>query len=134
MDWCRNPKTTNHLPFDIVLPNEKIIIEIDGRQHFEQVCNWDSCDYTRSKDVYKMLKATKNGYSIIRMLQEEIWDDVIDWRNELINVIYECSGCVKTTFIESGNYYDSHEEEYNNYNGMDNYDDLLCDVFEDEVE
>ena len=39
IDWCRNLKTKKYLPFDFVLNNYKIIIELDGLQHFKQVSN-----------------------------------------------------------------------------------------------
>ena len=32
--WCKNKK---HLPFDFVIEERKIIIELDGKQHFEQI-------------------------------------------------------------------------------------------------
>lgn len=30
MDWCRNTDTNNYLPFDYILEDQKIIIELDG--------------------------------------------------------------------------------------------------------
>jgi hypothetical protein len=39
VDWCKNIK---HLPFDFVIEERKIIIELDGKQHFEQIGNWQS--------------------------------------------------------------------------------------------
>ncbi len=41
-NWCKNPITNKYLPFDFVLENHKIIIELDGAQHFRQVANWTS--------------------------------------------------------------------------------------------
>lgn len=37
VDWCKNVK---HLPFDFVLEDNKIIIELDGCAHFIQVAKW----------------------------------------------------------------------------------------------
>ena len=36
VEWCKNK---NHLPYDFVLDDFKLIIELDGLQHFEQVSN-----------------------------------------------------------------------------------------------
>lgn len=38
--WCRNPKTSSLYLYDFYLPDLKILIEVDGRQHFQQVSNW----------------------------------------------------------------------------------------------
>ena len=37
--WCKNKK---YLPYDFVIPEHKVIIELDGLQHFQQVGNWKS--------------------------------------------------------------------------------------------
>lgn len=37
-DWCKN---IYHLPFDFLIPEYNIIIELDGKQHFEQVASWE---------------------------------------------------------------------------------------------
>jgi very-short-patch-repair endonuclease len=82
-EWCRNIGTNNLLPFDYVLEQYKIIIELDGQQHFVQVNNWCTPESTRKKDIYKMIKANENGYSIIRILQEDVYYDKYNWLNEL---------------------------------------------------
>ncbi len=81
--WCKNKETNRFLPFDFCLPDQKIIIELDGRQHFQQVRNWTTPDLQRSRDLYKMECAKINGYSIIRILQEDVWNDTYDWIEEL---------------------------------------------------
>ena len=80
VDWCKN-KT--YLPFDFVIPENKIIIELDGRQHFEQVRNWDDPKKTQDNDKYKMKCANDNNYSVIRILQEDVFYDSYDWLYEL---------------------------------------------------
>lgn len=79
VDWCKNELTNKHLPFDFVLENEKIIIELDGRQHFEQVSNWSTPEEQYERDSYKMKCANENGYSIIRITQEDVFNDTFDW-------------------------------------------------------
>ena len=87
VEWCKNLKTNRFLPFDFVLEERKIIIELDGKQHFEQIGNWLSPVETRKNDLYKMNCANENGYSIIRILQKDVYHNKYDWLSELINNI-----------------------------------------------
>jgi very-short-patch-repair endonuclease len=80
VDWCKFKK---HLPFDFVIEERKIIIELDGKQHFEQIGNWQSPEITRKNDVFKMKCANKNGFSIIRILQKDVYNNKYDWIKEL---------------------------------------------------
>ena len=82
--WCKN---INCLPFDFVLGEYKLIIELDGPQHFIQISNWQSPEQTRERDKYKLQCANNNGYSIIRLLQEDVYYDTYDWFDELIKSI-----------------------------------------------
>jgi very-short-patch-repair endonuclease len=84
VEWCKN-KT--FLPFDFVLDDFKIIIELDGRQHFEQVYNWSSPDEILQNDKYKIKCANSNNYSVIRILQNDVHYDTYDWLTELNNNI-----------------------------------------------
>jgi hypothetical protein len=86
-DWCKNKKTDRCLPFDFIIEEYKIIIELDGLQHFKQVSNWQSPEEANKRDIYKMKCANQNGYSIIRLLQEDVYSDKYDWLSELkINI------------------------------------------------
>ena len=84
VDWCKNKK---HLPFDFVIEERRIIIELDGKQHFEQIGNWQSPEETQLNDIYKMKCATKNGFSVIRILQKDVYYNKYYWLNELTNNI-----------------------------------------------
>ena len=53
----------------------KIIIELDGAQHFIQVSNWKSPKETIENDIEKMRLAVYNGYYVIRIEQE--WIQII---------------------------------------------------------
>ena len=86
-DWCKNSDTNQYLPFDYVLEEYKIIIELDGKQHFTQVKNWGSPEDTQKRDKYKMQKANDNGYSVIRILQVDVLYDKYKWIDELIQNI-----------------------------------------------
>ena len=80
IEWCKN-KT--YLPFDFVLENDKIIIELDGIQHFEQISNWTSPEETHINDKYKMKCANNNSFSVIRLLQSDVFYDTYNWLEEL---------------------------------------------------
>ena len=104
VDWCKNVK---HLPFDFVIKERKIIIEQDGPQHFKQVGNWQSVNETRQRDLYKMKCANENGYSVIRLLQKDIFHDKYDWFSELQSNIEKITnqGRVQNIYMCKNNEY-----------------------------
>ena len=83
VEWCKNAKSNRYLPFDFVIEERKIIIELDGKQHFEQIGNWLSPEETRINDLYKMKCANENGFSVIRILQKDVYKNKYEWVNEL---------------------------------------------------
>ena len=79
-----------HYRFDflVTLKNEKqIIIELDGRQHYEQVKDWKTPIEQQIRDKYKEFKAKKNGLSIIRCYQEDVYMDRNEWEHTLCNLL-----------------------------------------------
>jgi very-short-patch-repair endonuclease len=85
VDWCKNKK---HLPYDYAIEYDKIIIELDGEQHFKDVISWNSpLKEIHVIDVYKMKCANENGFSVIRIYQPDVWSDTYDWLTELRNNI-----------------------------------------------
>lgn len=82
-DWCKSDKTNRYYKFDFLIKSKKIIIEIDGMQHFKQVRDWTPAEYNLNRDVYKMRRALENGYHIIRVFQEDIYKPKYDWINLL---------------------------------------------------
>jgi very-short-patch-repair endonuclease len=105
--WCKNVK---HLPFDFVLENQKIIIELDGPHHFEQVSNWGNYDENQKRDLFKMKCANDNGFSVIRLLQEDVFYDKYDWFTELTNHIEKITNEKKVQ-----NIYICKKDEYKNF-------------------
>jgi very-short-patch-repair endonuclease len=80
-DWCKNKI---HLPFDFCSESHKLLIECDGNQHIDkQIMNWASPEENQKNDKYKMKLANQNGYSVIRILQEDVFDDKNDWQIRL---------------------------------------------------
>jgi len=85
-EWCVK---ISYLPFDFCIPEHKIIIELDGPQHFRQIMNWLSSEEQFENDKYKEKCANDNGYSVIRLLQEDVLNDTYDWCKELCDAIEE---------------------------------------------
>jgi very-short-patch-repair endonuclease len=75
--------------FDFCIPEFKIIIELDGLQHFQQVSNWSTPEKQLDNDKYKETCANDNGFSVIRLLQEDVFYDTYDWITDLCNSIEE---------------------------------------------
>jgi very-short-patch-repair endonuclease len=66
--------------FLVTLKNKKqIIIELDGRQHYEQVRDWKTPLEQQVRDKYKEFKARGKGLDIIRCYQEDVFMDRNDW-------------------------------------------------------
>jgi very-short-patch-repair endonuclease len=86
-DWGKNSKTNRFYKYDFVIKHMKIIIELDGEQHFKQVSNWGNVQDTQERDKLKMDIANQNGYSVIRLLQKDVFFDKDNWMNKLIDSI-----------------------------------------------
>lgn len=104
-EWCKN---ITYLPFDFCIMEYNIIIELDGPQHFRQVMNWKSPEITFETDKYKENCANDNGYSIIRIIQEDVWNDSYDWYKDLNDTIQEIITCktVINRYLCKNNEYD----------------------------
>jgi hypothetical protein len=105
-DWCRNKR---NLPFDFEIVDKHILIELDGIQHLETNRLMGDSDVIMNNDVYKMKAALIHGYTIIRILQEDIYEDKYDWKSELVDAIntsYETPTCI---FLCKNNEYIKHQ-------------------------
>ena len=104
-EWCKNKSC---LPFDFCIPEHKIIIELDGRQHFKQVSNWKCPEETFENDLFKETCANDNGYSVIRILQEDVLYDRYDWfdriQTEIENIIKDDTIIHNVYMAENGEY------------------------------
>jgi very-short-patch-repair endonuclease len=92
--WSQNKR------YDFILEELKLIIELDGAQHFEQVSNWQSPEKIQENDNLKNKLALKNGYRMIRICQRIVWNNKEDWGNQLTNAINN-----QDKYIEIGNIY-----------------------------
>lgn len=98
------------MPFDFVIEELKIIIELDGEQHFKQISNWRSPELQIEKDKFKTNCANNNGFSVIRILQNDVSNDNFDWISEIhtniLKIIEEKK--VQNIFICKNNEYSNH--------------------------
>lgn len=71
-DWCKN-SNGRYLFFDLVIEKYKIIIEIDGAQHFKDIPYWNSSvSVVNQTDMFKLRVALQNGYTMIRILASDL--------------------------------------------------------------
>ena len=96
--------------FYIELNNVKIIIELDGRQHYIQVSNWSTPLHNLIRDKIKEKLATNEDINIIRLNQEDVFSDKGNWKKELI----DCIQSIKENSDEIAIYNLVNEERYTN--------------------
>jgi len=89
--------------FDFVIKYLRVIIELDGIQHFVQVHKWKSPEEQRKADKHKLILARDNKYSMIRIFQKDVWDDKNDWQQKLLTEISKHPR-IKPTLTFIGNY------------------------------
>lgn len=85
-----NKKWCNKLyRYDFILEDYKIIIELDGPQHFYKISNWLEPIETLNADINKINNAINNNYSIIHILQIDVFNDNNDWNKKLQKYIIQ---------------------------------------------
>lgn len=115
--WCKNKETNKFLPFDFVIEKYKIIIELDGYQHFNDIKKWNAYHKDiQERDIYKMKCANNNNYSVIRIKQNDVYGNKNEWNNKLINNIKIYSQ-IRNIFISA-------DDSYKDY--IQNFDDINC--------
>jgi hypothetical protein len=124
-DFCINKETNRKLPYDFLIESKKCIVEIDGRQHFRQIKNWRTPELQKDIDLYKMKRSIDNGYSVIRILQEDIFEDKNNWKElflqELERHPLDTKECV---LIGNDTDYHLHFLEIYSEEDMENYKEL----------
>jgi len=89
-EWCKHIK---RLRFDFNLKRFMSMVECDGKQHYVAVKHFNrnkSLADIQARDRYKENCAIANGYSIIRVKQEDVWNDVNNWQGTLLDAIDSC--------------------------------------------
>jgi len=105
--WCTG-ETGIRLPFDVGMEDGKILFELDGGQHFNQVMNWKSPELNQESDKFKMRCANKNGYSVIRVIWEDVYYNRNEWLKKLTSSVDKIlnEGGVWNIFICSNDEYE----------------------------
>jgi len=111
-DWCKSIETDCYLRFDFALENEKIIIELDGPQHFEQISNWKSPADQQENDKLKQDSANLCGYSVIRVIWFDIYKNKYDWYVEISKNIQKIinEGKMQNIYICYDNEFDFYDD------------------------
>ena len=56
-----------------------VLVELDGPQHFWPASKWfsqESCERDKQKEEW----AVTRGMCVVRVLQQEVWEDRYDWQ------------------------------------------------------
>ena len=86
---CTSPASNRTLPFDFGLNNDTILIELDGNiGHFG--LGWGGSEDDRGvpqRDHFKEQWAVRNGKTVVRLLQEDVYGDAWDWKGFLASAV-----------------------------------------------
>ena len=86
---CTSPASNRTLPFDFGLNNDTILIELDGNiGHFG--LGWGGSEDdggVPQRDHFKEQWALRNGKTVIRLLQEDVYGDSWDWKGFLASAV-----------------------------------------------
>jgi very-short-patch-repair endonuclease len=100
-DWSKTEKSYKRYDFSL----NNILIELDGRQHFEQVSNWESPDITIENDELKNKIAIENGFHVIRICQQIVYNDAENWESKLLDAIKDLRKTREYQIIKIGSIY-----------------------------
>lgn len=84
-ETCIFPETNRQLVFDFYLPEQNILIEYDGEQHFHEVCN-DRYGYQGivARDNFKNLWCKENNILLIRIPYTEYKNIDVNYMRAII--------------------------------------------------
>lgn len=102
--------------YDFILENYKIIIELDGPQHFNKISNWTEPEKTIESDINKINNAINNNYNIIHILQIDVLNDNNNWINKLKKYIIEYKYPTVIFINNKDNIYTNHIKLINKLN------------------
>lgn len=96
--------------YDFLLNDYNLILEIDGNQHFIDKPWWkSSAETNQQNDKQKMVKCIENGLSILRIYQPDIWNDTVDWGEEIKNNLIKRKIPITIFISKNENIYDNHK-------------------------
>lgn len=119
-EWCKSTEYNRYYYFDFLIESCKILIELDGMQHFEKTFPNDHVDVRRYRDTVKMVAALAHGYTIIRVNQDEFYEGKLNIEETVIKNIklYDKPSII---FVSNDkNIYKMHHDELSEYIDIDN--------------
>lgn len=96
-DWCKSSTTNHYYPFDFASEPLECISECDGGHHFRPTFKGKTPEQQRKQDVLKMKRALAQGYSVIRISQEDVWNNRFDWKSLLAETIAQVKRSTEPT-------------------------------------
>ena len=85
-EW--SPDWLGRRRFDIGIPRLRLIVEVDGKQHYVQVANWPPPHETQANDRWKKERATENGFSVFRIRTHDIRKKGSKWKEHVQELIH----------------------------------------------
>ena len=112
----RGPKTDRagqtHFDFHLTFPDGfEVLLELDGGQHFWIGHNYYT-DESCGRDLLKEEWAISEGLSVVRVLQEDVWEDKLDWQGWLTQSIENARTGEARTITPNAPEYDSQNSAY----------------------
>jgi Probable Zinc-ribbon domain len=118
--WSFNLESNRHLLYDIYfeINSNKIIIELDGVQHFTAVKLFrNNPNEVRRVDVLKMCLALQNCHHVIRLLQTDVWADKNNWQEKLLRTLQNLPS-IPTCIYLSDNIYTQHQQDLERFQNI----------------
>ncbi len=110
-----------NLPFDFYSKEYNLVIELDGRQHFTEVNIFrDTLEERQKKDFIKMEYLQEHNISLIRIFQEDVYENKNDWKNKILNCVQKYDSH-QIIYLSSGNHYEEYNRRYEDYYTNNNY-------------
>lgn len=81
---CKNKRT---LPFDFYLPNNNILIEFDGAQHFKSVRRWGGKSGLEQRQLNDSIKDEYAKNNSIKLIRISTLEDINDILNEVFHLV-----------------------------------------------
>jgi very-short-patch-repair endonuclease len=101
---------------DFYLPQHQVAIEVDGRQHIDDDTVFPdmTAEERKKRDVQKMKTCLRQNIGVIRVLQEDVWQEKYDWRTLLKDEIRKFPPC-RVVFLDPLNTgsYEGHRSLWN---------------------
>ncbi len=113
-------KHKNCLPFDFFCEELNLAIELDGRQHFVEVPTFrDTLEERQYKDFIKMKYLLENKISLIRIFQEDVYDNTFNWRDALIESVnmirVNRDSNFQFIYLSKKNIYDDYKQKFDEF-------------------